>query len=395
MQTERYDLVVVGAGPAGSSTAKTAAEQGLDVLLIERNAEIGVPVRCAEGVSKEIEQFVEIDQRWVCTAPRGMILYGPDGTAIVLSVADGTELGYVVDRRLFDKALAQQAAHAGAEVRVKTRASGLIRADGGVNGVYATTTGEPVRICADVVVGADGVESQIGRWAGLDTCLPLSEIAICAQYLMCNITVNTAFYETYFGSAIAPKGYAWIFPKGPDSANIGLGISGDMSGESRRARDYLDVFVSTRFPEGTILAKSYGAVPLSGPVYETVANGLLLVGDAARHVNPANGGGILQALQGGAIAGEVIANAIRARDVSKRGLQGYEKRWRREFGKVLTAGLRLKQVLTRLDDPALTQFFHSLGGEIMVKEYSERACMKELLIRKNPRVLVSLLRLLF
>ncbi len=394
MQTERYDLVVVGAGPAGSSTAKTAAEQGLDVLLIERNAEIGVPVRCAEGVSKEIEQFIAIDPRWVCTALRAMILYGPDGTELVLSVAGGEEMGYVVDRLLFDKALAQHAAHAGAEVRVKTRASGLIKADGYVKGVYATATGEPVRIHADVVVGADGVESQIGRWAGLDTYLPLSEIAICAQYLMCNITVNTAYYETYFGGAIAPNGYAWIFPKGPDSANIGLGISGDVSGESRRARDYLDAFVATRFPEGTILAKSYGAVPLSGPVYETVANGLILVGDAARHVNPANGGGILQALQGGAIAGEVIASAVRERDVSKRRLQEYEKRWRREFGKVLTAGLRMKQVLTRLDDHALTRFFHSLGGEITVKEYSERACMKEL-IRKNPRVLVSLLRVIF
>ncbi|MGC9444294.1 MAG: geranylgeranyl reductase family protein [Candidatus Methanospirareceae archaeon] len=394
MRTEHYDVVVVGAGPAGSSTAKTAAEQGLDVLLLERNAEIGVPVRCAEGVSKEIEQFVAIAPRWVCTAPRGMILYGPNGTAIVLSVAGGEEIGYIVDRRLFDKALAQQAARAGAEVRVKTRASGLISVDGFVKGVYATTTGEPVRIQADVVVGADGVESQIGRWAGMDTYLPLSDMAICAQYLMCNIMVNTAFYETYFGRAIAPKGYAWIFPKGPDSANVGLGISGDVSGESSRARDLLDAFIAQRFPKGTILARSYGAVPLSGPVYETVANGLLLVGDAARHVNPANGGGILQALQGGAIAGEMIANAIRARDVSKRGLQGYEKRWRREFGKILLAGLRMKQVLTRLDDHALTQFFQSLGGEITVKKYSERACMKEL-IKKNPRVLVSLLRLLF
>jgi digeranylgeranylglycerophospholipid reductase len=394
MRDDRYDVVVVGAGPAGSSTAKTAAEQGLEVLLIERNAEIGVPVRCAEGVSKEIEQFVAIDQRWVCTALRGMILYGPDGTAIVLSVADGEEMGYVVDRRLFDKAVAQQAAHAGAEVRVKTRATGLIRAEGFIKGVYARTTGEPVRILADVVVGADGVESQIGRWAGIDTYLPLSDIAICAQYLMCDITVNTAFYETYFGRAIAPKGYAWIFPKGQDSANVGVGISGDVSGESTRARDYLDAFVSQRFPKGMILAKSYGAVPLSGPVYETVANGLILVGDAARHVNPANGGGILQALQGGTIAGEVIANAVRERDVSKRRLQEYEKRWRREFGRVLLAGLRMKQVLTRLDDHALTQFFQSLGGEITLKRYSERACMKEL-IKKNPRVLGSLLRLLF
>lgn len=394
MNEERYDVVVVGAGPAGSLTAKTAAEKGLDVLLIERNPEIGVPVKCAEGVSKEIEQFVEIEQRWVCTAIKGMILYGPDGTEVVLSVADTEEMGYVVDRRLFDKSLARKAAHAGAEVRVKTQACGVIHKDGYVKGVYANAAGEHTRIHADVVVGADGVESQVGRWGGIDTRLPLTDIGICAQFLMCDIDVNEDYFETFFGDTIAPKGYAWVFPKGEDCANVGLGISGDVSGENHRALDYLKAFVTDKFPEGKILAHIYGAVPLSGPVYETVANGLLLVGDAARHVNPANGGGILQALKGGAIAGDVIAKAVREKNVSKRRLMEYERRWRRDFGSVLEAGLKMKNILVNLNSHELATFFHSLAGEIRVKEYSERACMKEI-IKKNPRILFSLLRMIF
>ncbi len=395
MIEERCELVVVGAGPAGSYTAKTAAENGVQVLLIERNPEIGLPLRCAEGVTTEIEQYVEIDRRWVCAAVSGMILYGPDGTELRLSVSERDEMGYTVDRGLFDKALAQQAAHAGADVRVKTRASGVIHDAGYVTGVYATdASGEPMRILADVVVGADGVESKVGQWGGIDTRLPLPDVGICAQFLMCDIDVNAEYFETYFGDQIAPKGFAWIFPKGRDSANVGLGISGDTSGENYRALDYLNAFVRTKFPHGEILGRMYGAVPLSGPVYETVANGLLLVGDAARHVNPLNGGGILYALHGGALAGEVIAKAVHEKDVSKRRLREYERRWRRAFGGVLEAGLKMKKILLQLDNQDLMHFFQSVAGEIRVKEYSERACMKELL-RRNPRLLFSILRLIF
>jgi len=393
MNEENYDVVVVGAGPAGSLTARTAAEKGLDVLLIERNPEIGVPVRCAEGVTKEIEQFVEIEHRWVCAAPKGMILYGPDGTEVRLSVADTEEMGYVVDRRLFDKSLARKAAQAGAEVRVKTQAFGVIHEEGYVKGVYANAAGENIRIRADVVVGADGVESRVGRWGGIDTRLSLADIGICAQFLMCDIEVNGDYFETYFGEHIAPKGSAWVFPKGEDSANVGLGISGDVSTEKHRVLDYLNAFVTTKFPNGEILAEIYGAVPLSGPVYETVANGLVLVGDAARHVNPVNGGGILQALKGGALAGDVIAKAMEEKNVSKRRLMEYERKWRREFGRVLAAGLKMKNILVGLSSRELTHFFHSLAGEIELKEYSERACMKEI-VKKNPTLLFSLLRMI-
>jgi digeranylgeranylglycerophospholipid reductase len=135
MSEERYDVIVVGAGPAGSVTAKTAAEKGLDVLLIERNAEIGVPVKCAEGVSKELERFVEIDPRWVSTKLQGIVTYGPDGTKVTLSVEGADIAGYVLERRLFDKYLAQQAARAGADVRVKTQAYGLITENGYAKGV--------------------------------------------------------------------------------------------------------------------------------------------------------------------------------------------------------------------------------------------------------------------
>ena len=393
MKEESYDVVVVGAGPAGSVTARTAAERGLDVLLIERNLEIGVPVKCGEGVSREIEQFVEIDSRWICAEPEGFVTYGPGGTRVALLTEGSEAVGYVLERRLFDKFLAQQAAHAGAEVRVKTRAYGAIKEDGYVKGVYANSAGEDVRISANVVVGADGVESRVGRWGGIDTTLPLADVATCAQFLMCNVEVNN-YFENIFDPEIAPKGYAWIFPKGGDCANVGLGLGGDVSGDHHRARDYLRAFVNDKFPEGKVLTEMYGAVPLSGPVYETVANGLILVGDAARHVNPITGGGILQAMQGGTIAGDVIAKAVREKNVSKRRLMEYEKRWKRDFGKVLEVGMKIKNIVLNLSDEDSIKFFRLLSGDIKLKEFTERALVKEM-IKKNPRILISLVRMIF
>lgn len=392
MKEDSYDVVVVGAGPAGSVTAKTAAEFGLDVLLIERNQEIGVPVKCAEGVSKEIEKFVAPDKRWICAEVKGANIYGPDGTKVVLSGEKMDEVGYVLERRIFDKFLASEAARAGAEVRVKTEAYGIIEEDGYAKGVYARAMGEDTRIYAHVVVGADGVESKVGRWAGIKTRLQPSNISVCAEFLMCDIEFNNDYSEFFLGSEVAPKGYAWVFPKGEDCANVGLGIGGDVSDEKHRAIDYLKAFVSNRFPDGKIVAEMYGAVPLSGPIYESVADGLILVGDAARQVNPLTGGGILYAMHAGEIAGDVIAKAAQEKDFSKKRLMEYESRWRSAFGKRLETGLKAKDFFFKLSDEDLSTLAHSLAG-VKIKELSTWALLMEL-IRRNPKMLLGLAKVL-
>ena len=135
-------------------------------------------------------------------------------------------------------------------------------------------------------------------------------------------------------------------------------------------------------------------MPVSGPVYETVSTGLLLVGDAARHVNPITGGGILEAMKGGKIAGEVIAKAVHEKDFSKRRLMEYEKSWKKEFGRILYAGMKAKQLLLSLNSHDFNKFFHPLAGDIRIKEFSERALLKEM-IKRNPRILFSLVRMMF
>jgi len=360
---DRYDVIVVGAGPAGSMTAKTAANAGLDVLLIEKRQQIGDPVRCAEGVNKKyLKEYIQPDPAWISAEVKGSKIYAPDGAMVEMSEEiSGAEVGYVLERKVFDRALARDAALAGAEVMVKTRATGLLMEDGFVKGIKAEHMDEKYNIRADIVVGADGVESKVGRWAGIDTTLKPKDICTCAQYLMTDIEIDTDFCEFYVGHKIAPLGYVWVFPKGNKMANVGIGITGHMSGEVR-AKELIDDFVQKRYPGGKVIEFIVGGVPICGTIERTVANGLMLVGDAARQSDPVTGGGIFNSIWAGDIAGKVAVNAIKHSDVSAEFLQEYETKWRAGLGRDLDMSLVVKERFMRLTDDELNTLGHSLEG---------------------------------
>ncbi|MDD4748661.1 MAG: digeranylgeranylglycerophospholipid reductase [Methanosarcinaceae archaeon] len=360
----RYDVIVVGAGPAGSIAAKTAAEKGLDVLLIEKRQEIGDPVRCAEGVGKEhLKKYIEIDKHWICADLKGSRIYAPDGTMIEMAeeIAGG-EVGYVLERKVFDRSLAESAAKAGAEVRVKTRATGLLMEEGVVCGAKLMHLGKEFEVRAEIVIGADGVESKIGRWAGIDTALKPIDIETCAQYLVAGLDIDPEFCQFYVGNEIAPGGYLWIFPKGEGKANVGIGILGSKTGKFKpRPVDYLNRFLEKHMPEGKIIEMVLGGVPVSGSIEKTSTNGLMLVGDAARQSDPITGGGILNAMEAGKIAGEAAFEAISAGDVSEEKLEEiYEKKWRATVGHEIDMSLVVKNCFIKLEDKELNSLAHSL-----------------------------------
>ena len=158
---DEYDVIVVGAGPGGSIAARTAAEE-CDVLLVEKRQEIGSPVRCAECVEKRtLSMYIQPDKKWIATEINGVRFIAPDGTTLTVSAeALGIEgvLGYVLERKIFDRELAKDAARAGAHVMVRTRATGLIVENGTVKGVKLNRLGEDFEVRSQVVIGADGVE---------------------------------------------------------------------------------------------------------------------------------------------------------------------------------------------------------------------------------------------
>ena len=358
---DQYDVIVIGAGPGGSIAAKTAAEKGLSVLMIEKRQEIGDPVRCAEGVSKVwLRKHIEPDHRWICADLKGSRIFSPDGSMIEMAeeIAGG-EVGYVLERKLFDRALAYESAKAGADIMVKTRATGLIIEDGFVKGVKLMHLGEEKEIRSKVVIGADGIESKVGRWAGIDTSLKPRDIETCAQFLMSGTAIDQNYCYFYLGNEIAPSGYIWVFPKGQGLANVGIGILGSKSGK-KRAIDYLREFVGKKYPDAKILEIDVGGVPVSGSIERTIANGLMLVGDAARQSDPITGGGIINAMEAGKMAGEVAFEAISKNDVSTATLELYEKKWRHKIGMDIDNSLIVKNIFVDFTDKEINSLAHSL-----------------------------------
>jgi digeranylgeranylglycerophospholipid reductase len=385
----KCDLVVVGAGPAGSMTAKVAAEAGLDVVMLEKRQEIGDPVRCAEGVSKAaLKKMVEPDPVWISADVKGARIRGPDRTEIVMSEdRAGAEVGYVLERKVFDRVLAQQAAEAGAKVMVKTRALGLLHEGGVPSGISAQFIGESLKIEAPLIIGADGVESKVGRWAGIDTALKPKDIETCAQFLLQDEKIDDEYCEFYLGNEIAPGGYVWSFPKGNKLANVGIGVLGSKANSGTPIK-LLREFVKKNFPEGKVLEMMVGGVPVSGPIETTTADGVILVGDAARQSDPITGGGIINGMRAGVIAGEIAADLVPKGEVDKEAFQVYEKRWRETIGKSITRNFAVKEFFVDLTDDDLNNLIHSLDG-VDVAELDLRGLLK-VLVRQNPKLLLKL-----
>ena len=389
----KCDLVVVGAGPAGSMTAKAAAEAGLEVVMMEKRQEIGDPVRCAEGVSKAaLKKLVELDPTWISAEVKGARIRAPDGTEIVISEdRAGAEVGYVLERKVFDRALALEAAEAGAKVMVKTRALGLLTEKGVPAGVVAQFVGEELKIEAPLVIGADGVESKVGRWAGIETALKPKDIETCAQFLVQDERIDDDYCEFYLGNDIAPGGYVWSFPKGRALANVGIGILGSKADSGTPIRLLRD-FMKANFPEGKVLEMMVGGVPVSGPIERTVADGVILVGDAARQSDPITGGGIINAMKAGKMAGMIAADLVPRGEVDKRSLMVYEELWRETIGKHISRNFAVKEFFVDLTDDDLNRMIHSLDG-IDVAELDLKGLLK-VLVRQNPKHLLKLRHLI-
>jgi digeranylgeranylglycerophospholipid reductase len=387
MIKNKYDVIVVGGGPAGSLSAWKAAEAGMSVLLLEKDREIGLPVRCGEGTGlEELKRFLPIDDRWISHQVKYLKMVAPDGTKVTIET---TELGCILDRKRFDAELARRAGEAGAEVRTRAYVFGLEMSNKTVTGVKVVYQGQERTIDARIIIGADGVESRIGRMAGIRTFIPVRDINTCYQMVLANIDIEADSCEMHFGEKIAPGGYAWIFPKGERKANVGVGIS-SLDGSIGCACFYLELFIRNHFTNYTILSEIAGGVPCLPTLPQITAPGIMLVGDAARQVNPLTGGGIISAMTAGQIAGEVAANAIRRGDVSPKGLEDYPQRWEEADGKTHRRLYRIKKAVFKLNDHALNRTAHAL----MDCPPSDRNLMTlfRTALIKNPALLIDIVK---
>ena len=319
------DVLVVGAGPAGSSAARAAAEAGVRVLLLDRRKTPGVPVRCAEYVPAQLIGELNVGRDFVVQSISGMQTFLPNGES-----RTSPSKGFMIRRDRFDQCLAAAAAIQGAKRMYHTRVLG--RGTGGA--VIARSHDKPwerIQIRAGVVIGADGPHSTIGRGVGARNTNMLIGLQVSMP-----LEHPQEYTEVYFEPDIF-GGYGWFFPK-KNAVNIGVGMRPSaVSGKSPQTvlEGFVQRFLDQKRISDGVQHRTGGWIP-AAPLRSAVSEDVILAGDAAGHTHPITGAGIFSAVTCGEMAGRWAAEAVKTKDLSI--LREYDKEWQDLFGSTLQRG---------------------------------------------------------
>ncbi|MBQ6443454.1 MAG: NAD(P)/FAD-dependent oxidoreductase [Methanosphaera sp.] len=380
------DVLVVGAGPAGSLAAREASKNGVNVLLIDKKAEIGTPKRCAEGIITRTlkEANIEYNPRWIAQKIDAIRLVAPNSNELVLdnNVQKLPDTGYILERKVFDKHMAMDAIRNGTRVMLRTQAKTVARMDDTLI-VNAISMGQPIEIHAKIIIAADGPESHIPRQLGLKSNTPMKDMASCVQYEMVGIDKDNPNQIDIFIGSVAPAGYVWIFPKSDDVANVGLGVLKTYVDDT--AHDILNNFVKSHkeTQNAQAVEMNVGGDPLGGIVKERYDDNIMVVGDAAGFVDPLTGDGIRGALLSGMYAGSVAAKAIKNGDCSKESLNEYYKLTENNLNKTYSKFNKIKDFLVTLDDEALNRIIEELS-KTNLDEISVKLLLK-VILKASPK----------
>ena len=365
MEKER-DVIVVGAGPAGSTAAAMLAQKGYDVLLLDRS-EFPRVKTCGDAVPAGAIEILRVlggyDQVKAAEA-RGelyplthMFLVSPRGHELMAAFSKG-EYGadsYVAPRYYFDALVQQQAGQSGAEFCLAQAKAPIVEGEQ-VVGVRAQVNGRLRDLRAKMVIGADGVTSVITRHLRPKENQHVDlHRAVALRAYVDGLEEMPQAVEFYLYKAILP-GYAWIFPTGNNSANIGLGMRLDhfrrVKGDLKKLLDQFLAFPNIKARvQSNFQIRDMATWQLnfgSQKRLQHAFNGALLVGDAAGFINPLTGGGIHNAMISGKLAAQTIDEAFNQGDTSRTGLAIYEQRCHEEMWDSMSRSYFMQRWFMRL-----------------------------------------------
>ncbi len=351
---EKYDLVIVGAGPGGAAAAKIAAEQGLKVIFFERGNHPGEKNTSGAAIETEAARQVIPDfphedtplQRAVEGGNLGLQsdegLLSLTGFMQPWNADDGEVKSYTVYRNEFDKWWADKAVEAGAKLVTKTLIRDILKQNGKIVGIQ-TEKGQ--KIFGDIIIGADGTNSMVAIRAGFRGPWKPHEVALCVKYdyalpketidkFWGGFSENSCKIDLYFGQSMAPAGYLWIFPNlNSISVATGTGVQEMLNG-GENLNYYIHQFLSHKIL-GRILKNAKPRYYISHEIpyllacptkpLEVCRDNVMIIGDAAGCVCNFDGEGWDGAVIGGKKAAEVAVEAISSGDTTKQSFRKYQK----------------------------------------------------------------------
>jgi geranylgeranyl reductase family protein len=337
------DVVVIGAGPAGSIAAARLADGGADVLVVEEHQAVGEPVHCTGLVGPEVFSEFPLPESLILGRAGAVRFWGARGTSV--PVRSDRVAALVIDRRGLDEHLAADAVASGAELRRACRAEQVTV---GADRVRVVTSAGPID--ARAVVLACGANYRFHGPLGLGRpALFLQSAQIESRF--CSLPE----IEVHFGRHLAPGGFAWAVPierNGSTFVRMGL-----MSVDRSRPRfaDFA-ALMSERagHDHSSLPAPRLKMLPLA-PVPRTYAHRVVAVGDAAGLVKPTTGGGIYYGLISGSLAADVILRGLSANRLDERALSRYESGWKRRLGHEIRVGIAFRRIAAGLDDSSIDE----------------------------------------
>lgn len=342
---KKYDLIVIGAGPAGSYFSTIVSRNGYKTLLIEKKRLPGDNIHCGEALSKDsVTDIINIKKRWISTNINEVIFFSPSKSHFTIKFPG---VGWILNRRIFDYDLFIEAAKAGTETITGNAVVDLHRNEN----YWKVKLQDGSIFYSKLLIGSDGLPSFVGKTIGLTKPLSYGQFYLAYQYLIYT-NESTSSMEFFFGNKVAPGGYGWVFSKGDGTFNAGVGI--DRKKTNRYPEFFLKEMLKFRFKKYSVLSKFGSGIPA---IYQEKLvdkdKMAALIGDAARLADPFTGGGIAHALTSAKILGEsIVKNGL-----SKTALLSYEKKWKKTLGKNIKWGINIKKIIENFSDKDLENFF--------------------------------------